>query len=83
MSDPSNVGIGNWFLCVWKWSQHTVYVAEAFNYFISVCNSIASLSIWKALGEGYARLALSVGEMDISPEPGAIQPEGLPGHIIR
>lgn len=77
MSDPSNVDIGDWFLCVWKRPQYTVYIAEAFDHSISVRNPIASLSAWKTLGEGHAQLAFPAVEMDISPEPGTIQPKGL------
>lgn len=77
MSDSSNVDIGNWFLCVWKRPQYTVYIAKAFDHSFSVRNPIASLSIWKALGEGHAQLAFPAVEMDNSPEPGTIQSKGL------
>lgn len=82
MLDPSNVDIGNRFLCVWKRPQYTVHVTEAFDHFISVRNSIASLSIWKALGESHAQLAFPVVEMDNSLEPGTIQSEGLPNVFL-
>lgn len=83
MPDPSNVDTGNRFLCVWKRSQYTVYFAEALDHSISVRNPTASLSIWKALGESRAQLAFPVVEMDNSPEPGTVQPEGLPNGPLK
>jgi len=77
MSDPSNVDIGNWFLCTWKRPQYTVYIAEAFHHSIPVRNPTASLSAWKAVGESHAQLAFAVVEMDNSPEPRTIQSKGL------
>ena len=76
MSDPPNVDFGNWILHFWKRPEYLVYIAEALYHPLTVGYSVTGISPGKALGENYACLGLSAGELVISSEPRALQSEG-------
>lgn len=73
MSDAPNVDFGNWILHFWKRPEYLVYIAEALYHPLTVGYSVTGISPGKALGENYACLGLSAGELVISSEPRTVQ----------